>query len=127
MLGLVLMLESVEEDSAVIIPGMGWVRGMCRSGVVGGVECVESIADIITTTTKRHRRHDDDDDDNDSTTSHAQRHGLDDLDRRIGTTSPYGVPHEALKLKQERRERTGNDHWMYNFQWRPMDPPINPC
>ena len=91
---------------------------MCRLGFVRGFVCSESIADITTTTIQRHRRHDHEDDDNDSTTSHAQRHGLDDVDRRTGKTSPYVVSPEALKFKSESKEiRQAN-------RQRPLDVPF---
>ena len=86
---------------------------------VRGFECFEPIADTSTkATTQRKRRHDGDDDDNASATSHAQRHGRDDLDRRTGKTSPYGVPHEALELKTESKENQ-----QANRQ-RPLDVPF---
>ena len=43
----------------------------------------------------------DNDNDNgkhESTTNHAQRHGLADFDVRPAKTSPFGVPHEVLKV-----------------------------
>ena len=46
------------------------------------------------------------DDDDDSTTSHVQRYGLEYLDRRSGTASPFGVPHEVTNDETESEEHS---------------------
>ena len=62
----------------------------------------------------------DNDNDNDiseSTTSHAQRHGLTDLDAGRGKPLPVGFLMWFSNYRPRARRdgrRTGNDHWMYH-------------
>ena len=72
---------------------LGVVRGLCKSVLVKGLIEGLSIADSTTkiTTATTNDNDDDDNDDNDaSTTSHVQRHGLDDLDAGRGNKKPAG-------------------------------------
>ena len=65
---------------------------------IAGTTTMTTTSDNDMTTTN--------DDDDERTASRVQRHGLVDLYRRSGNTSPVGVPHEIADVKTEKVEHS---------------------